>query len=81
MKMMGISRAPVPLFDELSGLESVEPGHLHVEQDEREVPTEQVAKCFLARAALDQLVAKRIEHRFDRNEVRRMIVHDQDGGT
>src|SRR6266545_3258889 len=75
-----------PLLDELRRLEPVEARHLNVEQDEREISGQQVAQRFFARAALHQLVAERIQHRFERDQIARVVVDYQNssaghGGT
>ncbi len=64
--------------DVLRRLEAVEPGHLHVQQREREVLLEQALQRLLARAGLHDPVAQGVEHGAQRHQVLRQVVDDQD---
>ncbi len=62
--------------DDLGGLVAVHPGHVDVEQDDRELAPEQLAQRFLARIGDDHL-ADFLEHGRDREQVALVIVDDQ----
>src|SRR5919198_2710368 len=69
---------PLPLLDQLRGLEAVEARHLDVEQDDRELLLEQVPQGLLARHRGDEPVAERLEDRLQREEVVGAVVDEED---
>ena len=69
---------PRAALDQLSRLEPVEPGHPHVEQDQREVVLEQQPQRLAPEVARVQRVAERRQHGFERREVLRAVVDEQD---
>ena len=64
--------------DQLGGLEAVQPRHLDVEQDHREVVAQQCAQRLVAGARLDQAAAQRCQHGLQRDEVLLAVVDEQD---
>jgi len=66
------------VLDQLRRLDSVDPGHLHVHQDQGEVRVEQLAERLLSRIGQDQVLPERVEDGRQRHQVRRMIVDHQD---
>jgi hypothetical protein len=69
------------LLDEAGGLEAVHVRHLHVQQDEGELAVKDLAQRLDARSGHDQLVAQRRQDRFQRHQVGRVIVDDQNAGA
>ena len=69
---------PLSLLDQLGGLEAVEPGHLDVQQDRREVVVEEVAERLLARVRADELRPERLQDRLERQQVLGPVVDEQD---
>ena len=69
------------LPDARGGLEAVEAGHLDVEQDEREVLLAEPLERLLARARPHEALAERLEDRFEGDQVRRAVVHQEDAGA
>src|SRR5207244_6178414 len=72
-----VARAQPPL-DQRSRREAVEAGHLHVEEDQRELALEQRAQGVLPGADADQVEAERLENRLERDEVFAPVVDEQD---
>ena len=66
------------LLDQLGGLDAVEPGHLHVHQDQGEVRLEQVPQRLLAGMRVHQLLGERLEDGCERHQIRRMVVDHED---
>src|SRR5205814_4238542 len=54
---------PLALFDQRRGLEAVEPGHLHVQQDQRDLIDEQSAQSLFSRGCKQQVLPERVEDR------------------
>ena len=62
--------------DDLGGLVAVHPGHVDVEQDDRELALQQVAQRLLARSGDDDL-GDVLEHGRMREQVALVVVDDQ----
>ena len=77
-KMIGVARLLVARTDELRGLEAVHAGHRDIEDDQREVLFEQLAERFDARVSEHELATERRERSFDRDQVRLVVIDDQD---
>ena len=69
---------PLALLDQLGRLEAVEPRHLDVEQDHRELVVEEVAQRLLAGLGADELLPERLEDRLEREQVLGPVVDEQD---
>src|SRR5438067_8936 len=67
-----------PLLDHLRGLDAVEPRHLHVHQDEREVGLQQLPQRLLAGMRVEELLTEGVEDRIERHQIGRMVVDHQD---
>src|SRR5262249_3332311 len=67
----------VALANEARGLESGEIGHLYIEQDDREFAVEERFERSGARLRLDQALAALREDRLERQQIRRLIVDEQ----
>ena len=70
--------AAVDLLQERRGREAIELGHLQVQQDEREVLVLRLRDRLPARAREHEALPERLEDRFERDEVRWMIIDEQD---
>jgi hypothetical protein len=68
--------ALLALADDLCGLVAIQPGHIDIEQDDRELALEQVTQRLLARLGRDDL-ANILQHRADREEVLLVVIDDQ----
>jgi hypothetical protein len=66
------------LADELGGLDAVHARHLDVHEDEREVLLQKALQCLLTRARLDEVLAEILEHGLEGQEVRRVVVDQED---
>jgi hypothetical protein len=75
-----VRRLP-PVSDQLRGLESVEAGHVHVEQDHREFLRQDPLQCLLARGCRDDVLPELLEHQPQREELVRAVVDNQDAGA
>jgi hypothetical protein len=64
--------------DDAGGLQAVEAGHAHVEQDDGDVLAQQRAQGLLAGLGADQPLAQGLEHRAQRSQVLAVIVDEQD---
>ena len=62
------------------GLKAVEAGHHHVEEDHGEVLVQEALERLLARLRADHAVSERRQDGLERQEIRRVVVDDQDGG-
>jgi hypothetical protein len=65
-------------LDQLRRLEAVHARHLHVEQNDGEVPLEQATQRLLARRGADDALSQRLENRLEREKILRPVVHDED---
>ena len=68
---------PLAPLDQLSRLEPVQPRHLDVEQDRGELFLEQVPERLLAGLRAHELLAERLEERFEREQVLGPVVDQQ----
>ena len=59
-------------------VEPVEPGHGDVEQRQRTVVIEQVSKRLDSRRRLDDRMAERLQHCLEREEIRGVVIRDED---
>jgi hypothetical protein len=66
------------LLDQRSGLQAVQTRHLDVHQDDGQVVTQDLPERLLSRLRRQELVAEGLEERLQRDEVRRMVVDEQD---
>ena len=73
--------ATIELLQQRRGRETIELRHLEVEQDEREVFVLRLRHRLAARAREHEVLTERLEDRFERDEIRRMIVDEQDAGV
>ena len=71
---------PLPLLDQLGGLEAVHPRHLDVEQDRRELVVQQPPQRLLARRGADEIGVERLEDRLEREQVLGPVVDQQQLG-
>ena len=67
--------------DQLRRLEAVQAGHLHVEQDHREVVLQQRAQRLVARPRRHEATFGRGQHRLQREQVLVAVVDEQDRGV
>ena len=72
-----VARTLAPL-DQCGGLEPVEPWHLHVEQDHRDVVAEELAQRVLAGLRVEERLAQRLEDRLEREQVLGPVVDEKD---
>ena len=70
--------AALARLDQLRRLEAVHAGHLHVEQNHREVALEQAAQRVLARRRAHEALPERLENRLEREQVLRAVVDEKD---
>ena len=68
---------PLPLLDQLRGLEAVHARHLDVEQDRRELLVEQAPQRLLARRGADEVGVERLQDRLQGEQVLRPVVDEQ----
>ena len=68
---------PLPLLDQLRGLEAVHARHLDVEQDRRELLVEQPPQRLLARRGADEVGVERLEDRLQGEQVLGPVVDEQ----
>ena len=68
----------LPVADERGGLEAVHAGHVHVQEDDREVLLEQMHQRLRAGAGVPQRPPFTREHGFQREQVLRFVVDEQD---
>ena len=78
--MMGILPVRGSAWISRRRLEAVEPGHLHVQEDEREVAVADALDGLGSGRGAHDAMAERLEHRFEGEPVGCIVVHDQDGG-
>jgi hypothetical protein len=64
--------------DEGGRLEAVDAGHVHVQEDDGHVAFEQVAQRLVAGGGLDEVPVRRLEDGVERDQVRRVVIDDQD---
>ena len=64
--------------DQLGGLKTVHVRHLHVQQDGREIVVQQMAQGFGTGTRQHQLLAQPLQCRFERHQIVRRVVHQQD---
>ena len=69
-----------PGSDQPGGLEAVQVAHAHVQQDQGEVLLEELAEGLPARPRADQPLAEGRQDAFQRDQVGRCVVYQQDGG-
>ena len=69
---------PLALLDQGRGLEAVQLGHLHVEQDHGDVMAQKLPQRVLARVGVDQVLAERREDALERKQVLRPVVDEED---
>jgi hypothetical protein len=69
-----------PLAQHRRHLEAVQAGHLHVEQDQRELLLEQPPQRLRTRLGMHQALAERLEDRLQRHEICRAVVDQEDAG-
>jgi len=69
---------PLTGLDQARRVEAVHARHLDVEQDDRELTRQQVLERLFARIGADQRLRERLEDRFERQQVLRAIVDEQD---
>jgi hypothetical protein len=67
-----------PLPDQLGGLEAVHVGHLHVQEDQRELLVEEMPQSLLARPCHDEVQVERGQHSLERDEVLALVIDEQD---
>src|SRR5690606_16095381 len=65
-------------LDQLRRLEAVQPRHLDVQEDRREVAGEQLPQRLVARGGADEPFTQRLQYGFQGQQVLRPVVHDQD---
>jgi hypothetical protein len=65
-------------LDVRGGLEPVHAGHLHIEEDHGELVAEQRLEGLLATARPHQVLVERAQDGFEREEVLRPVVDEQD---
>ena len=68
---------PLPLLDQLRGLEPVHARHLDVEQDRRELLVQQPPQRLLARVGADEVGVERLEDRLQGEQVLGAVVDEQ----
>jgi hypothetical protein len=69
-----------PFPDQCGRGETVEVGHLHVEEDQRAFVVQQEPERFPPRRCLDQALSQGFEGGLEGDEVRGAIIDEQDGG-
>ena len=67
-----------PLPNQLRGFESVEIGHIDIEQDHRKILDEQMPQCFPAGVGGDNLLRQALQNGLHRQEFLGDVVHHQD---
>ena len=75
---MGRVAGALARADQLGGLKAVHVRHLHVQENGREIVVQQMTQRFHAGSRQHQLLAQTIQRRFQRDQILRRIVHQQD---
>ena len=65
------------LLDQRCRLEAVQLGHLHVEQDHRNVVAQQLSQRILARVRMEERLPERLEDCLEREQVLGAVVDEQ----
>ena len=78
MKMIGVARLRSRDADEPRGLEPVHARHRDVEDDQREVLLQQPGERLHSGPRQHELAAERGQRRLDRDQVRFVVVDDED---
>ena len=76
--MIAVCCKPRVLADHRGQLESVEFGHRDVDEDDRNVLTQQLLQRLPSRSRLDQIFAELLQDHFIAEQLRRLIVDQQD---
>ena len=71
---------PFPAPDAFGRFKAVQTMHLDVEQDHRKIVFLHEPKGLLARSGLEKAVSEVVENYFQRPEIGRLVVHEQNGG-
>jgi hypothetical protein len=72
-----VTRA-LALLDQRRGLEAVELGHLHVEEDHGDLVAEELPERLVAGVRVQQRLSERREDAFEREQVLRPVVDEED---
>ncbi len=66
------------LANESGGLEAVQAGHVHVQQDDRKILAEQHAQRIIAGTRGHEILLQALEHRDERQHLVGPIIHEED---
>ena len=76
--MIGNAGGFLPLLDHLRQLEAIHARHLDIEDQQREILGDKGEQRFVGGVGADQPVAGIIQHSFQRGQVLRLVIHEQD---
>jgi hypothetical protein len=62
-------------LDELSQLPTVHSWHFDVQDEEREIPSDECHQCFVSRLNFGQIIVRRIQDAFQHHQVPRLVIN------